>query len=276
MNFDISKIRGLIDRSKQESAASGNNNKRTKLTYLSFGKHTVRFFLDPEGEVLRNVNNHKIEKNRVLCPRLHRVDGYDKCDICQIAWDIDDWQSGLGVRKEVIIYMYVIATDVKSDYFKPGEWYAVVCKTKFERAFMSYLDSLATHAPQVLAESLDHTKATAPVIIEYTKGAQGICSLAPMPYGEKAPALELDDTWKPLSTILLSNEFDAEKYAEMLKEAQEIDAEYAEKEAKIAAAAAATGDASAQPASETPADQAQAQTPAEQQPAEGSTGTQSE
>ena len=187
MKFSIDNIQNIIKDAKNAQAKRGKKGPGTSIAFLPEGKHVVRFFLDPKEELFRDVKYHRLNhsdadgnRERIITP-CPRINGHsDNCEICSLAYEVNDWRSGLSAKSEIIIYMQLNSTD-KADpkYWTPGNWYAVLCRARFRKALVSFLENSTSsaNATSQLIRSLQPTQASFPISVEYEGGAQGSCSL---------------------------------------------------------------------------------------------------
>ena len=103
VSINLQKLQSIVTKSKEESNNSSNNNVST--AYLPEGKHKVRFFVDPENELFREIKTHRSEGgSRILCPDFLRGNytnnGIDLntipafCEVCSISKELDNWKIG--------------------------------------------------------------------------------------------------------------------------------------------------------------------------------------
>lgn len=115
IEFNASKLKDIIDRSKAEaSKRSNNSSSNVSIAFLPEGKHKIRLFFDKAGDLYRTAVTHKGPKGQVLCPDyLAERDTsreYPECEFCKQAEIQDDWK--LNRRFNIMTFGQLIHTIV--------------------------------------------------------------------------------------------------------------------------------------------------------------------
>lgn len=215
IEFNASKLKAIIDKSKEESAKRSNNDSSgARIAFLPEGKHKIRLFFDTTGELYRTAVTHKGPEGQVLCPDyLSEKDSsreYPECVFCRAAEEQDDWR--LNRRFNIMTFGQLIQTDSPGDYWEAGNVYCIVGNTKYRKAIDSFLSSLFEDSSEYLMTLFDPQINGGYLSIDVTKGTQGSIAITVIP-GKSAEAIPTEDWWKPLSEVWISPTFNDEKYA---------------------------------------------------------------
>lgn len=215
IEFNASKLKAIIDKSKEESAKRSNNESSgARIAFLPEGKHKIRLFFDTTGELYRTAVTHKGPEGQVLCPDyLSEKDSsreYPECAFCRAAEEQDDWR--LNRRFNIMTFGQLIQTDSPGDYWEAGNVYCIVGNTKYRKAIDSFLSSLFEDSSEYLMTLFDPQINGGYLSIDVTKGTQGSIAITVIP-GKSAEAIPTEDWWKPLSEVWISPNFNDEKYA---------------------------------------------------------------
>jgi len=257
IKFDVARLNQIIaDNNKKND--TGNNKEYTKIAYLPQGKHTMRFFIDPDQNITRELAIHQTKGKKCLCPdhlnkknrnnpkwpeivqamkpeyKEQNLQKLPDCEICKIAKEINDWRSGLSLKYNHVVYASLYETNAASDYWVPnkeqGVPYALIGKGKMKNALMSTLESLAAGAPEFIVKMLNPTMPAAVAVVDVIGGNQGSVSINVMPIGDKPPVInpadeKMPEWYRPLSQIFIPEDFDVLSYEEFVAYAKEKQAE---------------------------------------------------
>lgn len=213
--FSLDKVRQIITENQKPA---GEERSGPSLAYLPAGKHSIRWFFDPTGELYRETKIGRVGRSRFLCPdqaaRLDRFGSYPKCAICKDADDNDNWRG--RCRYQCMVYGYLYKTDSPSEYWQEGNAYVIMGNSKLRKALVDMLENLVDEGAELLMGMLTPTVQGFRSNTTVTKGTQGSIAIQIMP--NSVDALELDDWYTPLAGVLVSNEFDVETYDAAVKE----------------------------------------------------------
>lgn len=222
MNFTADKVRAAIESSKKQ--AGGPSGDFTPVAFLTPGTHQIRFFFDPEGEVMRTYIAHRFSRERCLCPDAIKEEGIPgECKICKIKKVLDRWQ--LGARRECLVYGQVIKTTRASEYWDEGKTYCIVGSGRLQHALASMLSLVDENQDYVLTMLNPSIKGTY-CKVEVISGSQGGVTITPIP-NTSNPVLSLNeppDWWKPLRGIWVPEGFNQDSYDKTLRAT--VDGEY--------------------------------------------------
>lgn len=220
IEFNASKLKDIIDRSKAEaSKRSNNSSSNVSIAFLPEGKHKIRLFFDKAGDLYRTAVTHKGPKGQVLCPDyLAERDTsreYPECEFCKQAEIQDDWK--LNRRFNIMTFGQLIHTDSPGDYWEAGNVYCIVGNTKYRKSIDSFLSSLYEDSAEYLMTLFDPQIPGGYLSIDVTKGTQGNIAITVIP-GKSADPIATEDWWKPLNEVWISPEFNDEKWKENMDE----------------------------------------------------------
>jgi hypothetical protein len=213
---------------------------RSAIAYLPDGRHKLRLFVDPNGELIRSFMVHTVNKKRTLCPNyikeqdLEKYKDLPECEICKLASYANDWKSGLSRRMNIMVYAHLYDTNSPSDYWQSGNTYALITRPKFRDAFIGFLEGLATDAVDYLTAMLNPSVSGGICNVEQSSGAQGAVHISSIPGVIKGP-IELGDWYKPYNEVYISSDFDTASYLECLEQAKLVHADFMSKKVAVAA-----------------------------------------
>lgn len=187
MTYDITK---LINQSKQtikeaDEAQSKFSNSAVKIAFLPEGTHTVRIIPDENLEFFTEVAVHKPDGKYIRCNRQRWDDPVELCPICQAVEKANENEIPLNFNtpRQVLrkMYMYLIDSTAKSEYWTPGTLYCVIVNKRVTTAFTNVLkmfDNIEDPTiKQKAFEGFDPSKPCNPIVITFTKGSAGSCSM---------------------------------------------------------------------------------------------------
>lgn len=225
IKFTVDKVKGAIEKSKKLAGGGGQDGDYANLAYMPEGTHKIRWFFDPEGEIKRLAVIHMQSGKRCLCPQwlidhgipiIGEKDGkptesfdYPECEICDLSGELDEWR--IGQRWTNIAYGYLFHTNVPSDYWQPGNAYAILGNNKMGNAIINSLEALVEDSEEWLMQMLNPQIAGGLTTVQYVKGSQGSCSITPI-VGKTIDPIELGDWWKPLNEVYVNANFSVGSY----------------------------------------------------------------
>ena len=219
--FSLDKVREIIVANQKPE---GDQRSGPSIAYLPEGKHSIRWFFDPTGELYRETKIGRIGRNRFLCPdqaaRMDRFGSYPKCVMCKDADDNDNWRG--RCRYNCMVYGYLYKTDSPGEYWQEGNAYVIMGNSKLRKALVDMLENLVDEGAELLMGMLTPNVKGFRSNTIVTKGTQGGVTIQIMPTA--VDALELDDWYVPLNGVMVSNEFDQEAYDAAVAEFMETKA----------------------------------------------------
>lgn len=228
MTFDIDKLTEALEKARKEDTYY-NGGDFTPATFLPEGNHKLRFFVDPEGELIRKVLLHGSMKDNTFCPNILRQEGEEdipedlpkECEICKECEHIKGWKDNPKLSQRNMVYAYLHSTDSKSDYWVPGNWYAVISRgPRLRNALLSFVDNMIKDAAEYVLAMLDPQKEGWMVSVEVVRGTQGRVSMSFVP-GRTVGPIELNDTYRPLREVYYT-EFNKTAYDNLLEKARSL------------------------------------------------------
>jgi len=244
----------------REGVKSFSAEEYVKIAFIKPGKHKIRFFHDPDGDIFRYVMSHQFPgRKKTHCPNYLReqnpsLTDLPGCEICKLADEIDNWRSKLGRRYSAMIYGHLYETNSADEYWQPGTTYIVVGSGKLRDAVLAFLEGLVSDASDYIQAMLNPNVNGGVVSVEVTGGTQGAINLSAIP-GVTKPPIELGSWYKPLAESWISKEFSQSDYQEALEAAKARAKEFLE---STSTSAPSTSDVESTP-SDTPVAQPQPQ-----------------
>lgn len=232
IKFDIESLNSKLNSLKKEetkyrsSYGGEEEGSRTPIAFLPEGSHKMRMFLDPNGELIRDVRYHKYNNYKFVCPDSYfygkKEEGV-KCKFCEVHAQMgSNWRHPAARRLINICYAYIASTDKEGEYFKPGKSYAVITNgKKFRDTFIGWVSSLAgTQAQDFIVPYLNPNAPSSITQVDIVKGTQGRVNIGVFP-GPPLPAIDLGDWYKPLGEVYVPEGFDEISYNEAMKKLKE-------------------------------------------------------
>ena len=228
LSINVAQLTNLIGKSKKAISGNGNTDfsDSVSIAFLPEGKHKLRFFLDPNGDLDRGIKYHS-HKGMGKVPCIKHLDNLDipglpeeGCSICKQAERGEDnpqnWRN--NARTNVIMYAELIETNRAGEYWETGTVYAILGPGKLRIAFGDTMESLTEDSPEFLISSLNPAIAGGYFTVNVTKGTGGTISITPV-IGKTHPAnADIEDWWVPFSEVYITDKYDSEKYLKFLKE----------------------------------------------------------
>lgn len=236
-NFSINteKLNNLIKQISEQNTKE----QKTNVAWVPEGSHKIRFLLDPDQELFRDVYSHKLgDLGRIICPNhltkigIKKSDGspLPSCEICEI---INKYESAwpYGARLDVLIYGIVMETSVTdSKYFREGNPYVLAVKYKFKTAISYLLRTLVKDAPEFITSAFNPTISGGYFNVSFVAGRDGFVNISPVLIKQGSPIQNLASWWKPLNEVWMLNVFEEEKYIAAVEFARNIEKEILKKE----------------------------------------------
>jgi len=216
----ISVVKDILKKARDQKEKSSNKrNFGPRTAFLPEGRHKIRWVLDPNETMYREVKTFRVDKERSMDPTFWRsgVDpkGNEIPDtpIYEYIGELDNWR--VNPRFEVLIYGYLYDTDSKSDFWEPGNFYLIVGNSKMRDAVLSFMQDLVEDSPDYLMSSINHNLAGNPTSVTVIKGQGGSVTVSPTMSSPEDP-IKIDDTFKPLEESYVANEYEHEKHMKVL------------------------------------------------------------
>jgi hypothetical protein len=213
--FSLDRVRQIIaDNQKSEYV----DRVGPPIAFLPEGRHIIRWFFDPTGELYRELTIGRVGKNRFLCPdfcaRHDRFGEYPECRICRESNERDRWKD--RCRYNCMIYGYVYETKAANDYWQPGNVYAILGNSRLRRALLETLETFVDDGADMLMAMLTPTVKGYVSSTTVTKGQQGHVTIQMLT--KTVDPISLDDWYIPLGDVYISNAFDEDAYDAAVEE----------------------------------------------------------
>ena len=219
-NYNLDKIRQLIksdDEGQQDNKYSG-----PRTAFLPAGMSEIRFFMDPEDNLYREVKYRWIGRNCIPCidsPSTKRAaESPRKCGFCKIADSLNDWRS--RCRYNCMVYGYLESTKNETEYWKPGNTYAILGNTRLRRSLLDLMRGLMEdeEAEDYMMAMLNPALKGPYTRVIVTSGQTGTVNINHVMM-KTIEAVPIDDAWyKPLDEVMVKPQVDHEKYVEGLRQ----------------------------------------------------------
>lgn len=206
----------------KEQEKKGNHSEYPNVTFLPEGTHKGRFFVDPKDEIFLEYYTYGYFANGIRDPA-----GLDESELpdgfVHKLEEVAEELAELGYYKyrskyNFICYFYLIETDARSDDWKPGNLYVIICNRTFSKSFINFITSLTKDAPEALIDTLSPDKTGALLTISFTGGRDGTCSIgAAFPTKQVEPTDMTDLPWIPLEDAHIRPGFNQAKYNRLLE-----------------------------------------------------------
>ena len=215
--FNSDRINKIIDENQK-----GSNEERSGPTvaFIPEGRHTIRWFFDPNADLFREVMIGRVGKKRFVCPDfLARRDKtntttYPVCHLDELAKERDDWRA--KCRYQCMVYGFLYDTKNPGEYWTAGKPYVILGNSFLRRALVEMLENLRENGMDMLLAMLTPTASGFFSSVGVTKGQQGNVSIQVLT--KKVDPIDLGDWYVPLSDVYISNTFDNKVYEEAVAE----------------------------------------------------------
>ena len=215
--FNSDRINKIIDENQK-----GSNEERSGPTvaFIPEGRHTIRWFLDPNADLFREVMIGRVGKKRFVCPDfLARRDKtstveYPVCRLDELAKERDDWRA--KCRYQCMVYGFLYDTKNPGEYWTAGKPYVILGNSFLRRALVEMLENLRENGMDMLLAMLTPTSQGFFSSVGVTKGQQGNVSIQVLT--KKVDPVDLGDWYVPLGDVYISNTFDSKVYEEAVAE----------------------------------------------------------
>jgi hypothetical protein len=220
--FNADRIHGLIERNRQAQSEERNG---PTIAFLPEGRHIIRWFFDPEGELFREVMVGRVGKNRFVCPdfmsRVDKEGTYPTCELDAIAKAKNQWRD--KCRYHCMVYGALYETKNTGDYWKVEQKgkpvpYVIIGNSHLKKALVDMLENLEEEGMDMLLGMLTPNIRGFFSSVSVTKGQQG--SIAIQVLTKNVEPLELDEWYVPLSEVYIPQTFNEEAYRKAVAEYQ--------------------------------------------------------
>lgn len=259
VRFNKDKLLALIDKHKSKTKENFEES-RIPVAFLPEGIHKIRFFVDPEGEIVRTavVHAHTESYKNPLCTNyLRNIDpkmtlwkdkpadakSYPDCSFCEGSAIIGGYK--YASKNRGMAYGWLEWTSSPGDYWQPGKAYLILSNGRLKKSLLSFINGLAIDVPDFLVSLLDPQVAGGLLSVEVTRGTQGNIAIQSIP-GKTINAIELGPWYKPLNEVYIPQHFVLEDWEAAVKEFQE------ETKSLIDAATTTEGSTTTEPVTTTP------------------------
>lgn len=219
----LAKVRGL-----QKSSGGDGPREYPTVCFLPEGKHKVRFILDSAGEFISEYFTYGFFARGIRdpfgLPKEQLPPNFE--NKLQIMYD-EFFKARLrykyGSKKNCLAYVYIYETTVKGDErWKPGNLVVANGNGKFGRALINWANGLSQDAIEELNKTLDPSQEGIILNLEYTRGAQGDCSIgATFPVRREGPIDLSNFVYSDLESAYIKPGFDEVKYNALVKQYEE-------------------------------------------------------
>ena len=215
--FNADRINKIIDENQK---GGGEERSGPSISFLPEGRHTIRWFFDPNADLFREVMIGRVGKKRFVCPDfLARRDktstiDYPVCRLDELAKERDDWRA--KCRYQCMAYGYVYDTKNPGEYWTAGKPYVILGNSFLRRALVEMLENLRENGMDMLLAMLTPTATGFFSSVGVTKGQQGNVSIQVLT--KKVDAIELGEWYVPLGDVYITNTFDSKIYEEAVAE----------------------------------------------------------
>lgn len=183
--YDINKLIESGKKTLEQANSKFKNDNKIKIAFLPEGMHTVKIIPDEDLKFYSEVVVHKPNSKYIKCLKHDYSSPDSECPICEAISKANDAGVPLAYNnnRQVLrkMYMYLVNTNNKSQYWTPGELYCVCPNKKVIDAFnnlLTYIDSIED--PEIKKDAYDifnPSKKTKTLSLIFTKGAQGNCTI---------------------------------------------------------------------------------------------------
>ena len=218
--FNADNVRRIIQENQK-----GGQDERTgpAVAFLPDGRHVIRWFWDPAGELFREVMIGRVGRKRFICPdflaRKDKMNTYPTCELDAIAKERDVWKD--KCRYHCLVYGALYETKNASEYWKVDENrkptpYVIIGNTFLKRALVAMMENLQDNGMDMLVSMLTPNVRGFFSSVSVTRGQQGNISIQVL--GKSVDPIELDDWFVPLSEVYIPHTFDEKTYREAMSE----------------------------------------------------------
>ena len=208
-------IRRIIEENQKNSSdeRSGPN-----VAFLPEGRHSIRWYFDPIGELFREVMIGRVGKKRFVCPdflaRKDRNGDYPSCRLDEISKERDQWRD--KCRYHCMVYGHLYDTKNPGEYWTPGKSYVIIGNSFLRRALLDMLENLQENGMDMLLAMLTPNVQGFFSSVSVTKGQQG--NIAIQVLTKRVDPIELGDWYQPLSDVYIQSTFDPKAYGDAIAE----------------------------------------------------------
>jgi len=213
--FSPNKIKQIILDNQKNSSEERTG---PAVAFLPEGRHSIRWFFDPKGEIYREVVIGRVNKKRFICPnfmsRIDKMNTYPTCRICDEAQERDRWKD--KCRYNCMVYGYLLDTKNPGEYWKAGQPYVIIGNSYLRRALVDMMENLYEDGMDMLMSMLTPNVKGFISNTSVTKGQQGNISIQVLT--KSMEALNLGDWYLPLDQVYLKAGFELKAYEDAVEE----------------------------------------------------------
>lgn len=219
--FNMDKLRQIIksdDEKPQDREYTG-----PKTAFLPPGMSDIRFFMDPNGDLYREIEFKMIGRSRIPCIdsdyTKRSSDSPKRCGFCKIARATKDWRS--RCRYNLMVYGYLESTKNEGDYWKAGNSYVILGNKRLRKSLLDVMRGLMGEK-----ESEDYLNAMmTPTVkgpytnVVVTSGQAGSVNINHVIHKTIDPIEDIDGDWYvPLDEVFVDSQVNHTKYVEGIKQ----------------------------------------------------------